>query len=79
MQNKVSERRFDPEEYVNERLLEIQDATERKQLRTIMNSFFSPFYQYMEEKYEKLEQRMLEKTIRRPLLTSLPQSALKIS
>ena len=61
MQNKVSERGFDPEEYINERLLEIEDSTERKQLRTIMNSFFSPFYQYMEEKYEKLEQRMFQK------------------
>ncbi|MBD5465863.1 MAG: hypothetical protein HDR22_08615 [Lachnospiraceae bacterium] len=61
MQNKVLEQEFNPEEYMNERLLEIADDTERKQLRAIMNSFFTPFYQYMEEKYQKLEQRMLEK------------------
>lgn len=60
MQNKVLEHEFNPEEYMNERLLEIADDTERKQLRAIMNSFFSPFYQYMEEKYQKLEQRLLE-------------------
>lgn len=61
MQNKIFEHEFDPEKYMNDRLLEITDDTERRQLRTIMNSFFSPFYQYMEEKYKHLEQRMLEK------------------
>ncbi len=60
MQNKVFEREFDPEQYINDRLLEITDDTERRNLRTIMNSLFSPFYQYMEKKYQHLEQRILE-------------------
>lgn len=61
LQNKVFEHKFNPENYINDRLLEIEDDGERKQLRTIMDTFFSPFYQYMEEKYQKLEQKMLEK------------------
>lgn len=61
LQNKVFEHEFNPENYINDRLLEIEDDEERKQLRTIMDTFFSPFYQYMEEKYQKLEEKILEK------------------
>lgn len=61
MQNRIFENEFNPEKYVNDRLLEITDSAERKQLRNIMDSFFSPFYQYMEERYQQLEERMLEK------------------
>lgn len=60
MQNKVFEQEFNPEKYMNDRLLEITDDTERRQLRNLMDSFFTPFYQYIEEKYQKLEQRMFE-------------------
>lgn len=60
MQNKIFEQDFDPEKYMNDRLLEVTDDTERRQLRNLMDSFFTPFYQYMEEKYEILERRMLE-------------------
>lgn len=60
MQNKVFEHEFDSEKYINDRLLEITDDTERRQLRTIMNSLFTPFYHYMEEKYRHLEQQMWE-------------------
>lgn len=60
MQNKIFEQEFNPEKYVNERLLEITDDQERKQLRAIMDSLFTPFYHYMENKYQQLEERFME-------------------
>ena len=60
MQNKKFEQQFNPEKYINDRLLEIEDSQERKQLRTIMESLFTPFYHYMENKYQKLEERFME-------------------
>lgn len=61
LQNKVYEQKFEPENYINDRLLEIEDDEERGQLRTIMYTFFSPFYQYMEEKYQNLEEKIMTK------------------
>lgn len=60
MQNKIFEQQFNPEKYVNDRLMEITDSQERKQLRTIMDSLFTPFYHYMENKYQQLEERLME-------------------
>lgn len=60
MQNKIFQQEFELEKYINDRLLERKDDTEHKQLREIMDSLFTPFYQYMEKRYEMLEERMAE-------------------
>lgn len=59
MQNKrMNQPDFDIEQYMNERLLEVTEEQERKSLRNMMNSLFLPLSQYMEERYENIQQQM---------------------
>ena len=47
--------------YHGQALLEIEDPKEREQAKELYESFFKPFYQYMERKYVDLERRMEQK------------------
>lgn len=55
------ENSFDIKNYINERLLEIDDNEKRREYRMIFDEFFVPFYDYLEERQIKLEDKCLAK------------------
>lgn len=52
---------FDLEAYSNEQLLDIDNLKEREQAKALYESFFKPFYQYMEQRYVDFEKQMEQK------------------
>lgn len=51
---------FDYKKYINDRLLEIEDTNKRSEIKEVVADMLLPFYEHMEESYQKLEQKMCE-------------------
>ncbi len=52
---------FDYHKYIEDRLLEVEDLNERKELKEVMRKTLLPFYEQVEEAYRLLEEKLLRK------------------
>lgn len=52
---------FDYHKYIEDRLLEVGDLNERKELKEVMRKTLLPFYEQVEEAYRLLEEKLLQK------------------
>lgn len=60
MREEIFKDKFSMENYIQKRLLEVENPQNRDILREILGKVFLPMYEYMEESYHGLEQRMKE-------------------
>lgn len=60
MREEIFKDRFSMEEYIQKRLLEVEHLQNAETLREVLGKVFLPMYEYMEESYHGLEQRMKE-------------------
>ena len=51
---------FEFDRYIRERLLEIEDEEERKALKDVLKETLIPFYEYVEEAYGELQNRLIQ-------------------
>lgn len=51
---------MDIKEYIENRLLEMQNLEDRKLMRQVLGEVILPLYQYSEERYKELEKKILE-------------------
>lgn len=61
MENNFFDKEFKFEEYLNERLMEVEDLDRRRDLKDVMRKVMLPFYEYTEKKYNCLLQKLEEK------------------
>lgn len=59
--NAFFEDHFDYHKYIEDRLLEVEDLNERKELKEVMRKTLLPFYEQVEEAYRLLEEKLCEK------------------
>lgn len=60
MREEIFKDKFSMEDYIQKRLLEVENPQNRDILREILGKVFLPMCEYMEESYHGLEQRMKE-------------------
>lgn len=60
MRKEICKDRFSMEDYIQKRLLEVENSQNRETLREILGKVFLPMCEHMEEAYHGLEQRMKE-------------------
>lgn len=61
MERHFFEDNFDYRKYVEDRLLEVGNLNERKELKEVMFKTLLPFYEQIEEAYGLLEEKLLLK------------------
>ena len=63
MREEIFKDKFSMEDYIQKRLLEVESLHNAKGLREVLGKVFLPMYEYTEESYQGLEQRMKEENL----------------